>query len=341
MRFSKFVIPFIAIGIFLIIPLILSSPFILQLFVLIFLYALVCESWDLSMGYLGLFNFGHLAFFGMGAYFSGILSLYYGLPSWIAIVVGSLITFALGFVLSISTMRAGEYAFSIISFAFQNMFLYWVRSGGGPAPGEWGKKGLTLTGGTQGLGALIPIPSFQLGPITISSEFKVPAYYFTLIIFVIATYAMYKLTNSRFGIAAIALRDSKEYAIALGVNPLTYTAVFISISTFFAGLAGGLYAHIMGVVSPEIIGWSNVIIMCCIVEFGGLGTLFGPAAASFLLVSLTQYLTGLAAYKNIIIALIMLFTLLVWPTGMAGAAFWFKSKYLEKIKKAIFNWKHS
>jgi branched-chain amino acid transport system permease protein len=141
---------------------------------------------------------------------------------------------------------------------------------------------------------------------------------------------MSRLVNSRFGLAAVALRDSKRYAISRGINPLTYTAVFISFSTFFAGMAGSLYAHLMGVVGPEIVGWSNVVIMCCIVEFGGLGTLFGPAAAAFLLITLTYYLAGLSAYKNIIIALLMLLTLLVWPTGLAGAAYWFKERFLGK-----------
>jgi len=341
MKLSKFLFTSAIVAFFLLIPLLSSSPFILHLLITIFLFGLICESWDLSMGYLGLFNFGHLAFFAMGAYFSGILTLYYGFSPWLGMLVSSLFTFALGFALSLATLRAGEFAFSLISFAFQNMFMHWVRSGGGPAPGEWAKSGLTLTGGTQGLGALIPIPPLQLGPIIISTEFKISAYYFTLTLFIIITYAMYRLVNSRFGLAAIALRDSRAYAVGLGVNPLTYTAIFISISTFFAGMAGSLYAHIMGVVGPEIVGWSNIIIMCCIVEFGGLGTLLGPAAASFLLVSLTQYLAGLAAYKNIIIALVMLITLLVWPTGMAGAASWFKSRYSSKLKKVAFKWKRS
>lgn len=341
MNISKLLAPSILIGSFLAIPLLTPSPFILHLLISIFVFGLVCESWDLSMGYLGLFNFGHLAFFAMGAYFSGILTLYYGFSPWLGMLVSSLLTFILGFVLSLATLRAGEFAFSLISFAFQNMFMHWVRSGGGPAPGEWGKSGLTLTGGTQGLGALIPIPPFQLGPITLSTEFKIPAYYFSLMLFIIVTYAMYKLVNSRFGLAAIALRDSREYAVGLGVNPLTYTAIFISISTFFAGITGSLYAHLIGVVGPEIVGWSNIIIMCCIVEFGGLGTLLGPASASFLLISLTQYLAGLAAYKNIIIALIMLLILLAWPSGMAGAASWFKSRYSNKITKVAFKWKRS
>ena len=317
-------------------PIIFPRPFLIYLFILIFLFGLVSMSWDLSMGYLGLFNFGHLAFFAIGAYVSGILGLYYNVSPWVGMIVGGLVSFVLGLLISLATLRASESAFSLISFAFQATFMHWVRSGGGPAPGKWGLGGATLTGGTQGLGAKILIPPFKLGSITFGVGIdKIPAYYLMLSIFVIATFAMYKLVNSRFGLAAVALRDSKNYAISRGINPLTYTAVFISFSTFFAGMAGSLYAHLMGVVGPEIIGWSNVVTMIVIVEFGGLGTLFGPAAAAFLMISLTYFLAGLSAYKNIIIALIMLFTLLIWPTGMVGAAHWFKSKFIDKRRGEV------
>ena len=331
MKASNLFAVLIIISVLMLIPLIYPNPFILHLIISIFLFGIVSESWDLSMGYLGLFNFGHLAFFAIGGYFSGILALYYGISPWLAMLLSSLLTFILGLLISIVTLRAGEFTFSLISFAFQSMFLHWVRSGGGPAPGEWGKGGATLTGGSQGLGVKTVIPPFQLGSIEIcAAANKIPAYYFTLIFFIITTYVMFKLVNSRFGLAAVALRDSKKYAISRGINPLTYTAIFISISTLFAGMAGSMYAHLMRVVSPEIIGWSNLVIMCCIVEFGGLGTLFGPAAASFLLITLTYYLAGLSAYKHIIIASIMLFTLLIWPTGMVGAASWFKYRYLNR-----------
>lgn len=317
------------------IPLITKSSFILQLFIIIFLLSIVCESWDLSMGYLGLFNFGHLAFFAMGGYFSGILSLFYGFSPWISILISSMITFILGLALSFTTLRVSEFAFSLISFAFQNIFLHWVRSGGGPAPGEWGESGLSLTGGTQGLGSLIPIPPFQIGPLIFNLENMIQTYYFTLTAYILITYLMYKIVSSRFGLAAIALRDSQKFAKSLGVNPLVYTSMFVSISTFIAGLAGALYAHIIGVIAPEVMGWGNLILMCCIVEFGGLGTLFGPAAASFLLIAMTQYLAGLAVYRDIIIVMLMLVTLLIWPSGLAGIVSWFKYKYLDKVKSML------
>lgn len=330
MNYSKFAVLIFVIGSLFLIPSVYPSPFFLQLLITCFIFAMVCESWDLSMGYLGLFNFGHLAFFGIGAYFSGILALYYDVSPWIGLVVSPIVCFFLGLALSLVTLRAGGFAFCLISFAFQMMLEHWIRSGGGSAPGEYGRGGATLTGGTLGLGAIHPIPPFQLGPLEISSTYKIPAYYFTLIFFIFSTYCMYKLMNSRFGLAGVALRDSERYGVSRGINPLTYTAIFMSISTLFAGLGGAVYVHLMQVVGPELIGWSNLVLMCCIVEFGGLGTLLGPAAASFLLTSLTQYLAGLGPYKTIIVGLLMLFTLLAWPTGMAGAAYWVKSRILSK-----------
>ncbi|MEM1510910.1 MAG: branched-chain amino acid ABC transporter permease [Thermofilaceae archaeon] len=313
------------------IPMITNNDFILHLLIMIFLMSIVCGSWDLSMGYLGLFNFGHLAFFAIGGYFSGILSLFYGFSPWLSILLGSVLSFILGLLLSFATLRVSHFTFSLISFAFQNVFLYWVRSGGGPAPGELGKYGLSLTGGTQGLGSLIPIPPLQLGSIIFDLKFKIPTYYFTLAIFILAIYGMFKIVNSRFGLAAIGLRDSQIFSKSLGINPIVYTSIFVSISTFFAGLAGALYAHIFGVISPEVMGWSNIILTCCIVEFGGLGTLLGPVSATFLLITMTLYLAGLAVYRDIILAMLMFFTLLVWPSGLAGMASWFK-KYFERTK---------
>jgi len=329
MKKSKILI-LIPILIFFIIPS-FANLFQLQLLISCFIFAIVCESWDLSMGYLGLFNFGHLAFFAIGGYVSGILSLYYGLSPWLTLIISSLFTLILGLLFSLATLRASGFAFSLISFSFQSMLMHWIRSGGGPAPGKWGKGAYTLTGGTLGLGSKTQIPPFTLGSIEISCGIdKIPAYYFTLAFFLISTYLMFKLVNSRFGLAAMALRDSERYSLGLGINPLSYTAIFISVSTFFAGLAGSIYVHTMGVVGPELIGWSNLVIMCCIVEFGGLGTLLGPAAASFLLIILTAYLAGFSAYKIIFISLLMLFTLLIWPTGLAGVSSWIKKRLLNK-----------
>lgn len=310
----------------LMVPVITNDPFILHLLITIFLTSIVCASWDLSMGYLGLFNFGHLAFFAMGGYFSGILSLFYGFSPWISMLISSMLTFMLGLLLSLTTLRVSEFTFCLITFAFQNVFLYWVRSGGGPAPGELGKYGLSLTGGTQGLGSLIPIPPLQIGPIILDLKSKVPTYYFTLIVFILTIYVMYKIVNSRLGLAAIALRDSQTFAKNLGINPLVYTSVFVSISTFIAGIAGALYAHIFGVISPEVMSWSNLILMICIVEFGGLGTLLGPVFATFLLMTMNLYLAGLAVYRDIIVVMLMFLLLLVWPSGLAGIATWFKKQ---------------
>jgi branched-chain amino acid transport system permease protein len=308
-------------GILFIIPLFIESPFILHLLITSFVFSVICASWDLTMGYLGLFNFGHLAFFGIGAYTTGILTKFFNISPWIGLATGAVIATLFGFILSLPISRIGASAFSLFSLAFQEVLFYLIRSN------PYG-----LTGGAQGL---FPVPQITLGSIEFGGYSKVPIYYLILIFFFLTIVILFALVRSRFGFAISALKSSENYAISRGIDPFYYKAVAITSSAFFTGLIGASYAHFLGVVGPEIIGWNITILSCCIVMFGGPGTLFGPVAGAFLITGMSTYLTGFEAYKYVIIALVMLLIILRFPSGMAGAISIFQP-YFSKVKRDLY-----
>ena len=155
-----------------------------------------------------------------------------------------------------------------------------------------------------------------------------------LLLFFITVVSLFILVKSNVGLAVMALRSSEPYAISRGINPFKYKSIVIIVSGFFTGLIGAFYAHFLGVIGPEILGWNFVVIACCIVMLGGPGTLYGPIVAAFLITILSTYLAGLEAYKYLIIAAVMLIIVLRYPSGIAGSLSTFKS-YTLKLRKSL------
>jgi len=298
------IILLVPLAILLFLPAITQRTYILHLVIMSFVFAVISQNWDLTMGYLGLFNFGHLSFFAIGAYTSGILSINYQVSPWACLFLGGLTAMVTGSVLTLPTIRLGGRVFSLFSFSFQQVLFYLIRS-----------NPMGLTGGSQGLSRIPPLQVFDY---QLQGASSIPAYYLALTLFLAITLILYYTVKSPIGMAFTAIRDSENYAISRGIDPFKYRFIAVVLGAFFTGIIGAFYAHFLGVVGPEILGWGNVVLTCCMVEFGGLGTLLGPTAAAFLLTILSNYLSGLEAYRNIIISLIMFFVLIAFPSGLAG-----------------------
>lgn len=284
------------------IPLLYQDNYFLHLMILSFIFGIVAASWDLTLGYSGVLNFAHVGFFGVGAYCSGILTISYGVSPWISMLIGGCLAAAASLVCGLPSLRLKGIYVVLFSFAFQQVIYQIVVY-----------NPYDLTGG--GLG-LHPVPPLELGGINFGVGSKLPYYYFALILFLLSIWALRQVTNSSIGLAFIALRDDENYAIARGVNPYKYKTIAWVISTFFAGVMGGFYAHYMVAVTREILTFPITGSIISYLVVGGMGTIYGPIIGTFVLTFVSEYMRPLGGYRLIVVSIVMLLFLLFARGGI-------------------------
>ncbi len=283
------------------------EAYFIHLLILIGIYIILAISLQLTLGFTGLLNLGHIAFFAIGAYTAALLTLN-GTPFIIALLLAGVFAMLSGFLLSLLTKKLkGDYlALATIAFTF---VVYAIAL-------NWTK----LTRGPLGLPG-IPKPSFF--GISFSSNFSFLI--LTLIIVLITYLIIKKITISPFGKVLEAIRDDELATKVLGKNTFKMKGYALAISAFFAGLAGSLYAHYITFIDPSSFTLLQLIPILIIVIVGGLASLRGTIIATIVLILLPEVLrfigipsTILGPMRQIIYALILLLILIYKPKGFYG-----------------------
>lgn len=283
------------------IPLFTDQEYILRIFILACIYAIFAASWDFLSGFTGLLNFGHAAFFGVSAYVCGLLSSRFGFPPWFTIPLGSFVATLMGLLVGAPALRLRGIYLALVTLAFPTILAGLVFA----FP--------ELTGGELGIFGITPLASS-----------RVVEYYVVLAIMTLALFIMWKLTDVkskivRTGVIFRSIAQDEITARACGIQTTKYKFLAFGISGFFAGIAGGLYAHFIKVVGPSTLEllFSFQAILWTI--FGGLGTIYGPVAGVFLLFPFTEFMTLSAVgteIRFILLAVILILTLLFMPEGL-------------------------
>jgi branched-chain amino acid transport system permease protein len=253
-------------------PLFLDK-YALGIFVMIFYWAFVGQSWNVLTGYTGHISLGHALYIGIGAYATTYLAQTFGLSPWIGMFVGGIIAvlfaLALGFLGFRFGMR-GVY-FVIMTIAFAEITRLIVSH-------------------VEALGSFSGI-FLDFSPSFWNFQFRgnLPYYYISLGFMVASLIAVRLIEISKLGRFMVAIREDEEAAQALGVNSFKYNMMAIAISAFMTSLAGAFYANYIYYLHPNTLfgmGTSIELILRPIV--GGLGTLFGPVIGSFILTPLSE-----------------------------------------------------
>ncbi|MGA9751513.1 MAG: ABC transporter permease, partial [Acidobacteriota bacterium] len=240
----------------------------------VLIFAVFAMSLDLIMGYTGLVSFGHAAFFGMGGYAVGILTIHYGITSfWIVLPVSLAVTAALAAVIGYVSLRVSGVYFLLVTMAFGQL-LYTVAT-------NW----YVMTGGSDGL---VGISYPELGR-SITSWTNLTFYYFVLLFFVIAYVILNRITKSAFGKTLVGIRENEPRMRSLGYNTWALKYVAVIIAGVFAGLAGLLYAYNYGTMMPDYFGIAMSALPMLMVIMGGGGTLWGPCLGAAVIVVVQQY----------------------------------------------------
>jgi branched-chain amino acid transport system permease protein len=277
------------------------------------IWALFATSLNLLVGYTGLVSFGHAAYFGIGAYTTGILMKKLGVSFLLALpaawVVAGLFAVFFGFF----CVRLTRIYFAMLTLAFAQ--IVWAICF------KWNE----VTGGEQGMPE-IPYPSFDwvekasgwlpfLGGYRTSDYF----YFLCLVLVAAALWILRRIVGSPFGRMLTTIRENPERAEFIGVNVRRYELAAFVLAGAFAGLAGGLFGIFNRGVFPDFAYWtksSEVLIMTLL---GGMSTFYGPALGAALLLWLNQQIVSYTEYWPFILGTILVVLLFVFPGGIAGA----------------------
>jgi len=278
-----------------------GSRFLLTLFTRIVILALAAVSLNLILGYGGMMSFGHAAYLGIGGYAVGMLAfegITTGFVQWpVALLVSAFFAFVIG---ALSLRTRGVY-FIMITLAFAQMAYYIVA-------------GLARYGGDDGL--TIQKRSQFIAPINLSN--KVQFYYICLVLLCAAIYLVWRIVNSRFGMAIQGARSNDTRMRAIGFPTYRYKLVCFVIAGTLCGLAGALLANHTDFVSPAMMYWTRSGDLIIMVVLGGMGSTFGPLFGAVALLVLEEVLSGITEYWQIILGPLLLLVVLFARDGIDG-----------------------
>lgn len=278
-----------------------GSRFLLTLFTRIVILALAAVSLNLILGYGGMMSFGHAAYLGIGGYSVGILAfegVTSGFVQWpVALLVSALFALVIG---ALSLRTRGVY-FIMITLAFAQMAYYIVA-------------GLARYGGDDGL--TIEKRSQFFPPLNLSS--KMQFYYLCLALLFASIYLVWRIVNSRFGLAVQGARSNDTRMRAIGFPTYRYKLTCFVIAGTLCGLSGALLANHTDFVSPAMMYWTRSGDLIIMVVLGGMGSTFGPLFGAVALLVLEEVLSGITEYWQIILGPLLLLVVLFARGGIDG-----------------------
>lgn len=267
---------------------------------LILVYCIAALGLNLLIGIAGQISLGHAAFMAIGAYTSGLLTAKLGLPFLAGLLASAVLTALIGFALGLPALRLhGPYlALATISF--------------GTALPELLAKWEPLTGGHAGL----LVPAAAIGSLVLRDEYSL--YYLNLGALAFLFWFASNLLRSRFGRAWQSLRESEIAAQSMGVNLAFAKTSAFALSAAYGGIAGSLYAHLVGFISPIDFNAFMSLQLLAMLVVGGLGSLPGSIVGATTLNLLLAALSRTRGWSLIIEGVLVIVTVWFLPTGLVG-----------------------
>jgi branched-chain amino acid transport system permease protein len=277
----------------LLLPVFSSNQYTLRIFTLTCIFAILAASWDLLSGFTGQINFGHALFFGVGAYSAAMINLHAHIPPWGSIPLGGLVAVLAGLIIGIPCLRLRGTYLALTTLAFPIILMGLVFA----FP--------DLTGGELGISGIERI-----------TQSRVANYYIAAGLMFGLCAIMWKITDSNTGIIFHAIREDELAVRASGINTTRYKLMAFCLSGFFAGIAGGLYAHFMRIAGPSTLEVSMSFLVVIWAVFGGVATIYGPVGAVFILFPLLEFLRFWQEYRTLMFACVLIVILLYMPDGL-------------------------
>ncbi len=313
---------------FFLLPLVVTSPTLMQIFILVILYAYFTSTWNFVGGFAGVLPLGHSAFVGIGAYTSTVLLQTYGLSPWFGMLVGGLLASIVGVIIGMPTLKLRGAYFALATIAIGEGIRVLVENVKEVGPFK--------INGPSGLSIALSENSFA----AFQFNTKAPYYYIILVMLLLVLLLTYYMMNSKIGYYLAAGGEEPEAAEALGIKVSRYKVIAMAISCFLTALGGTFYAQLMLYFYPKsILGLDMSYEIAFIALIGGRGTILGPVLGALLLrpvSELTRIYLGnsLPGLHLVIFGLILIIVMRYYPKGLVDPVKTLLNRYLLRQAKA-------
>ncbi|MEO8857058.1 MAG: branched-chain amino acid ABC transporter permease [Burkholderiaceae bacterium] len=285
-------------------PFVFRNNFMVNFGVLALFYAFIGQSWNISGGFAGQLSFGHVAFFGVGAYAAAIVQMRLGLSPWWGLPASAFAGAVIGWIIAVLSFRAGLRGsyFALITLAFAEVLRIVSNS-------------ISITGG--GLGMLIPMKAgaanFQFA--------ERSGFYFLILLLTAMSIAIAEwLRRSRFGAHLAAIRENEDSAKALGINVFAEKVKVMMLSGAIGGLGGCFFAQYFLYIDPTVVfGVDKSVEMLLVSIIGGAGTVYGPLLGAVLLAfvsDFTRVMTDVQGLSLVLYGALLVIIIAYLPDGL-------------------------
>jgi len=292
--------------------------YFVNVFVHFAIFALYAVSFNLLLGYTGLFSFGHAMFFGVGGFATALALVHIkGLPILAALFLGFFASVVLALVLCPIMARVSGTAFAMLHLAF-SMLIYTLAL-----------KLRNITNGEDGISGF-PIPPLNIpGVISFDMKDSTNFYYFAMVVIGLSLWFLWFLTKTPFGQLMVSIRDNAKRVAYMGFKVPQTKALIYVISGGFAGIAGSVLALFQNVIAPDLaLGPGTSFQVILITMVGGVGSFFGPIWGSAIFTILHEFTSRYIKEVEMLMGAILIVVMLYFPRGFAGV--------LELIRKKVF-----
>ncbi len=289
----------------LLVPFVIQSNYVMRVVIYICLYVVLALGLNVVMGFTGLLNIGHAAFYATGAYTTAILMTSYGTSFWLTIPIGMVLGMSLGILLGFPTLRVRDDYLAMVTLGF-GQIVYIVAN-------NW----MALTRGPRGIPG-IPAPriGFSRWHLVIDSY---PAYYYLILFFVfLSVYACIKVRDSRVGLAWMAIREDEDVAAVMGINLVFYKTLSFGFSAALGALAGSFFAAFQSFVSPNSFTILESVIIITIPILGGLGSITGTIIGAIIMIAAPEVFRSASEYRMVALGAFMVLMMVFKPEGLFG-----------------------
>lgn len=308
-------------GIVILLPILLENTHYLYILVFVGLNSIVVLGLSTLWGSVGFLNLAPPAFYGIGAYTSGVLTLKYGCSPPIAMMVGVFVTTIIGLIIGIPTFRLSAFYFVAASLGFgiiMEIIFVQIKS---------------VTGGLEGLPG---IPPFSIGALKFDTDIK--AYYLIWFFVFIAILLTINLLDSMFGKKLKAIKGSEVASESLGINVYKCKLQVFIFSIVFASIAGSLFAHFVVAICPKSFSTMNSLLLVTMAACGGVGSVWGAILGALVVTFISDFVQGSSEFTLIFFGLFLVLIMMFIPRGMAHSlkALNQRFKLIERFK----NWEY-
>lgn len=285
----------------LVLPLVISNNYFIHVLIMVGLYVILTLSLNLVSGFAGQLSMGHAAFYGIGAYTTGILMLNFNISFWFTILASIVVSGFFGLFLGLPTSRLrGDYL-TIVTLGFGEVVRMFL---------------VNTTDLTRGPMGLPGIPAPKLFGFTFES--KISFYYLILIVTILVIIFLSKITTSGFGLAMSTVKEDEIAAQSIGISPMKYKLLAFVLSSIIAGIAGSFYATYVSFISPDTFLFNDSATILAMVVLGGIGSIPGSIIGATVFTIAPEILRSFSDYRMMIYGFLMVVMMNVRPTGIYG-----------------------